>query len=94
MTFSWTPGIGANSYVLWVISHGVRIYDSGSLTGTSATVSNLPVDGSPLTVGLWGSGSDQGALGGYVSYTAFDWSSNDDSDGDGYSDLEEVGMGK
>jgi ribosomal protein S8E len=50
-TFTWTPAAGATSYSLWLGSTGVGssdLYNSHSITATSATVSGLPTNGETI----------------------------------------------
>jgi hypothetical protein len=69
-SFQWT-NVSAQAYWLYIGSSqgGADIHDSGSLSGTSTTVSGLPTDGSTLYVRLW---TKQGGVWGYndYSYTA------------------------
>jgi len=54
-TFSWTGVNGATGYSIWLGSTGVgssNLYKGGTITGTSAAVGNLPVNGEPLYVRL------------------------------------------
>jgi Abnormal spindle-like microcephaly-assoc'd, ASPM-SPD-2-Hydin len=47
-TFSWTPGVGATAYKLYLGTTGAgssNLYNSGSTTANAATVSALPVNG-------------------------------------------------
>jgi hypothetical protein len=55
-TFSWTPGVGATSYLLYVGTTGTgssNIFNSGSTTATSLTVSAIPTNASNLYVRLF-----------------------------------------
>jgi hypothetical protein len=55
-TFSWTPGTGVTAYELWLGSTGVNtnnLYNSGSMTGTSVNVTNLPTNGVTIYIRLW-----------------------------------------
>ena len=55
-TFSWNPGNGATAYELWLGSTGggsSNLYNSGSVTGTSATVSGLPTNGGEIYITLF-----------------------------------------
>jgi len=55
VNFSWSPGIGATGYALWLGTMGRGsndLYSSGTLKGTSATV-NLPTNGGTLYVRLF-----------------------------------------
>jgi hypothetical protein len=48
VTFSWSPGVGATGYWLYLGTTGPKsanLYSSGVLSGTSATVSGLPTNG-------------------------------------------------
>lgn len=53
VTFTWSPG-SATSYFLFVGSslHGADIYNSGTVTGNSKTVNNIPTDGRTIHVTL------------------------------------------
>src|SRR2546430_17601705 len=54
--FSWSAGAGATQYWLSVGTTGVgssNVYAQSQGTSVSATVSGLPVDGSPVYVRLW-----------------------------------------
>jgi fibronectin type 3 domain-containing protein len=56
VTFTWSPGYGPTSYQLWLGTTGVgskNLYNSGSTTGTTETVSGLPTDGVTLYARLW-----------------------------------------
>ena len=47
-TFTWTTGSGPSEYMLWLgtIAPGTyNLYNSGALTGTSTTVTNIPTSG-------------------------------------------------
>jgi hypothetical protein len=51
VTFSWTSGVGATAYQLYLGSTGVgsnNLYNSGSLAGTSFTAANLPTNGETI----------------------------------------------
>jgi len=55
-TLQWSPGTGALQYSLSVGTTGpgsFNLYSQGQGTNLSATVSGLPVDGSPVYVRLW-----------------------------------------
>jgi len=55
-TFTWSQGGGPTAYWLNIGSTGAgsyNIFDSGSLTGTSVTVSNLPTNSSTIYVTLF-----------------------------------------
>jgi sugar lactone lactonase YvrE len=55
-TFAWSPGTGANAYILWLGSTGVgsnNLYTSGSTTATSATVGDLPGNGETIYARLF-----------------------------------------
>lgn len=53
-TFTWTPGVGIDSYTLKIGNTlgAADLYFSGTLTTTSATVPKLPIDGRTLFVRL------------------------------------------
>jgi hypothetical protein len=54
-TFTWTTASGATGYILSVGTTGAgsyNLYYSGSVTGTSATVSSLPTNGGTIYVRL------------------------------------------
>jgi hypothetical protein len=53
-TFTWTPGVGIDSYTLKIGNSvgAADLYFSGALTTTSATVAKLPIDGRTLFVRL------------------------------------------
>jgi hypothetical protein len=56
VTFAWPGGAGPAAYQLWLGTTGVgskNLYDSGSTTGTTETVSGLPTDGVTLYARLW-----------------------------------------
>lgn len=51
VTFGWSAAAGASAYSLWLGSTGVgshNLYDSGEITGTSATVDTLPTNGTTI----------------------------------------------
>lgn len=55
-TFTWTAGTEATNYTLWLGSTGVgsdNLYNSGQITGTSATVSGLPTNGKTIYARLF-----------------------------------------
>jgi hypothetical protein len=53
VTFTWTPGNVATGYQLLInTTSGTTLYNSGTVTGTSVTVSNLPNNGETLDVRL------------------------------------------
>jgi N-acetylneuraminic acid mutarotase len=55
-TFDWTPGSHVWYYALYVGTIGPgsnNLYDSGAITGTSVTVSNLPANGLPVYARLY-----------------------------------------
>jgi hypothetical protein len=55
VTFTWTGGVGASAYELYVGSTGAgsnNLYSSGSKTVTSLAVSNLPTNGETVYVRL------------------------------------------
>ena len=56
VAFAWTPGNLATNFQLYVGSNGVgssNLYNSGSVTATTETVSNLPSNGQPVNVRLY-----------------------------------------
>ena len=56
VTFSWTPGNTATNFEFWVGSTGVgssNLYNSGNVTATTETVSNLPSNGGKVYVRLY-----------------------------------------
>jgi hypothetical protein len=56
VTFTWTAGVGVTYYNLWVGLNGVGssdLYNSGSITNTTATVPKLPASGATLYVRLY-----------------------------------------
>jgi hypothetical protein len=56
VTFAWTGGAGPAAYQLWLGTTGVgskNLYDSGSTTGTTETVSGLPTTGGTVYARLW-----------------------------------------
>ncbi len=57
-TFKWTAGTGITAYWLHLGTTGAgsdNLYSSGSLTGTSVTVSNLPLNGVKIYATLYAS---------------------------------------
>ncbi len=55
-TFTWTPGAGPTAYDLYLGTTGpgsANLYNSGTLTGTSATVNGLPTTGAKVYVTLF-----------------------------------------
>src|SRR5438552_4064604 len=55
-TFSWSAGAGAMQFWVSIATTGAgsfNVYSQGQGTNLSATVSGLPVDGSPVYVRLW-----------------------------------------
>src|SRR5947207_1340872 len=55
-TFSWSAGAGATRCLMSIGTTGpgsFNVYSQGQGTNLSATVSGLPVDGSPVYVRLW-----------------------------------------
>jgi serine protease len=55
-TFSWTPGAGPTQYDLWLGTTGVgsnNLFNSGSLTSTSVSVTGLPANGVTIYTRLW-----------------------------------------
>jgi sugar lactone lactonase YvrE len=56
VVFTWTAGVGVTHYNLWVGLNGVGssdLYNSGSITNTTATVPKLPASGVALYVRLY-----------------------------------------
>jgi hypothetical protein len=56
VTFAWPGGAGPATYQLWLGTTGVgskNLYNSGSTTGTTETVTGLPTDGVTLYARLW-----------------------------------------
>jgi hypothetical protein len=56
VTFSWTAGGGVTAYDLWLGTTGVNsnnVYNSGSISGTSVTLTNVPTNGVLLYARLW-----------------------------------------
>ena len=56
VTFSWTAGGGVTAYDLWLGTAGVNsnnVYNSGSISATSVTLSNVPTNGVQLYARLW-----------------------------------------
>ena len=56
VTFTWNPGNAATHFELWVgntTPGSTNIYDSGSVTATTETVSGLPANGEPVYVRLY-----------------------------------------
>ena len=54
--FTWNPGSTAKHFELWVGSNGVgssNLYNSGNVTATTETVSDLPSNGQTLNVRLY-----------------------------------------
>ena len=69
VAFSWNTGVGPSHFMLYVGSKGAgssNLYNSGSITGTSAAVSGLPANGATIFARLSSmiNGSWQ-----YVDYT-------------------------
>jgi hypothetical protein len=55
-TFTWSPGIAATEYMLYLGSTGVRsnnLYNSGPITASSVNVTGLPVNGETLYARLY-----------------------------------------
>jgi len=55
-TFTWSPGIGATQYMLYLGTTGVRsdnLYNSGPTTATSVSVTGLPVNGQTIYARLY-----------------------------------------
>jgi hypothetical protein len=51
ITFSWSAGVGATAYQLYLGSSGAgsnNLYNSGTLTATSFTAANLPTNGATI----------------------------------------------
>ena len=68
-TFSWTPGVGATQYMLYLGNTGVgssNLFNSGGTTATSATVNGLPKNGAPIYAKL---SSNINGSWEYVNYT-------------------------
>ena len=56
VTFSWNPGNSATHFEFWVGTTGVgssNLYNSGNVTATTETVSNLPSNGETVYVRLY-----------------------------------------
>jgi hypothetical protein len=56
VAFSWTPGSVATHFELWLGTLGpgsTNLYDSGSITGTTTTVNNLPSNGEVVYARLY-----------------------------------------
>ena len=56
VTFAWTPGNSATHFELWVGNTGVgssNLYNSGDVTVTTETVSDLPSNGQTVNVRLY-----------------------------------------
>ena len=56
VTFSWNPGNTATHFEFWVGTTGVgssNLYNSGNITATTETVSNLPNNGGAVYVRLY-----------------------------------------
>ena len=55
VTFAWSPGNTAKNFELWVgtTAGSSNLYNSGSVTATSETVSDLPSNGQPVYVRLY-----------------------------------------
>ncbi len=56
VTFSWTPGNLEKHYVFWVGTTGVgsnKLYNSGEVSATSETVSDLPSNGATIYARLY-----------------------------------------
>ena len=54
--FTWTAGIGNTNYQLWLGTSGVgsgNVYNSGSITGTTTTVTTLPAAGATIYARLY-----------------------------------------
>ncbi|MGA9671195.1 MAG: Ig-like domain repeat protein [Terracidiphilus sp.] len=54
-TFTWSAGTGVTQYALWLSTTpgSYNIYNSGHITGTSVTVTNLPTNGAPIYAQLY-----------------------------------------
>jgi len=55
-TFTWSPGIGAAEYMLYLGTTGVRsndLYNSGPTTATSVNVTGLPTNGESIYARLY-----------------------------------------
>ena len=54
-TFTWSAGTGVSAYWLYVGTNvgASNIYNSGSTTALTKTVTNLPANGSRISVRLW-----------------------------------------
>jgi hypothetical protein len=55
-TFTWTAGAGPTLYELWLGTAGVgtaNLYNSGSTTATSESVTGLPTNGVNVYARLW-----------------------------------------
>ncbi len=56
VAFSWNPGNTATHFEFWVGTTGVgssNLYNSGNITATTETVSNLPINGGTVYVRLY-----------------------------------------
>jgi hypothetical protein len=54
-TFTWSAGSDVSQYALWLgtTMGGSDLYNSGHITTTSATVTNLPMNGATVYAQLW-----------------------------------------
>jgi hypothetical protein len=69
VTFTWTGGFGVTEYQLWLGTTGIgsqNLYNSGSTTATSASVTGLPAYGQTVYATL---GSLIGGVWQYANYT-------------------------
>jgi len=60
VTFTWSAGIGATKFVLWLGTSGPgssSLYNSGAITALSTTVPNLPTHGATVYARLFSIGS-------------------------------------
>ena len=56
VTLSWTAGAGPTAYQLWLGNTGIgsaNIFNSGAITTTSASVSNIPSNGLTIYARMW-----------------------------------------
>ena len=73
-TFNWTTGAGITGYMLYVGTTGAgssNILNTGSITTTSATVTNLPINGVKVYVRLYSARATGGWTWVDYTYTAF-----------------------
>jgi hypothetical protein len=69
VTFTWTAGAGVTHYQLWLGTSGAgssNVYNTGSITATSATPASLPATGATLYARLY---SETGGVWAYYDYT-------------------------